>query len=229
MRLGEYGRIEREISASGNGTIWHRWRYGRRMLCDLEITTPNGYFRHGVIEKLITASGGKLSERELQRRIQCGRAYPMRSQIRRALDTFGSWADLYNAGFPAYESDEDELPYNPLKTDELIVQHKTTADRLTEDGQYDGGGIVSREDAEEGDGEVAKQPEEGALIPRDTFPDTTPLSELARWAEQELELARRYGVMADRRARYIAALVKAANGDLNVTLGDAERRLHGDN
>ena len=48
MRLGEYGRIERDITAAGNGTIYHRWKYGRRLLCDTEITTPDGNFRHGM-------------------------------------------------------------------------------------------------------------------------------------------------------------------------------------
>lgn len=229
MRLGEYGRIEREISAAENGTIYHRWKYGRRMACDTEITTPNGNFRHGVIEKLIRASGDKLWVRELQRRLQCAKAYPTRSQMRLAVDAFGSWDKLYNAGFPSFEGEEDELPYNPLATDELVIQHKTTADRVAEDGQYEGGGIVPREEHEEDAAtEPAKQSEEGALIPRDTFPDSTPLRELARWVEQEKELARRFGARVDKLGRYFDALVKAANGDLNVTLEEAERRLHGD-
>src|SRR5262249_44073366 len=156
-------------------------------------------------------------------------------QIRAACADFANWWDLTHSGFPAYEGDEDELPYNPLATDELIIQHKTTADQIAEDSAH-GGGLVPREDAEAEDAEdanesnpepaTARHDDEGALIPRDTFPGSTPLSELTRWAEQELELARRYGVKADKRARYIAALVKAANGDLNVTLEEAERRLH---
>ena len=224
MRLGEYGRIERDITAAGNGTIWHRWKYGRRLLCDTEITTPNGYFRHHVIEKLVRASGGKLSERELQWRLQCGRAYPKRSQIRNAVSDFEAWRELIQAGFPPYEGDEDELPYNPLATDEIICQHKTGSDRIGEDSQYEGGGIVPREDHEE----HGEEPREGALIPRDAYPDTTPLSELVRWAEQERELARRFNARVDRLCYYIDSLVKAANGDLNVTLGEAESRLHGD-
>lgn len=223
MRLGEYGRIERDISAAGNGTIWHRWKYGRRLLCDTEITTPNGNFRHHVIEKLIRASGGKLSERELQRRLQCGRTYPKRSQIRHAVADFETWHDLAAANFPPYEGEEDELPYNPLATDELIIQHKTGAGRVEEDGQYEGGGIVPREDHEE----HGEEPREGALIPRDTYPDTTPLSELVRWAEQERELARRFNARVDKLCYYIDSLVKVANGNLAMTLGEAESRLHG--
>lgn len=227
MRLGEYGRIEREITAAGNGTIYHRWKYGRRLLCDTQITTPNGNFRHGVIEKLVRASGGKLSERELQYRLRVGRAYPKQSQIRTACSDFETWSDLRAANFPPYEGDEDELPYNPLATDELIVQHKTGAGRIDEDGQYEGGGFVPREDHEEG---ASAPNEEGALIPRDTFPDTTPLRELDRWADEEMELAARHGERARKRRRYVDSLIKAANGDLNATLGEAEQNLHhGDN
>lgn len=223
MRLGEYGRIEREISASGNGTIWHRWRYGRRMACDTDITTPNGRFRHHAIDKLIKASGGKLTRRELQYRLECALAYPKRSQIVQASAQFEYWWNLISGGFPAFEGAEDELPYNPLATDELVIQHKTTADHVAEDGQYEGGGIVPREDHEE----RGEEPSEGAMIPRDTYPDTTPLSELVRWAEQERELARRFNARVDRLCHYIDSLVKAADGNLNMTLGEAENRLHG--
>lgn len=222
MRLGEYGRIERDISAAENGTIWHRWRYGRRLMCDMEITTPNGNFRHGVIEKIVRASGGKLTERELRARRQCGKAYPMRSQIRQALTDFETWNQLLDASFPPYESEEDELPYNPLLTEEIIKQHETGTGRIGEDSQYEGGGIVPREDCEERGEEPG-----GAIIPRDTFGDTTPLSELVRWAEQERELARRFNARVDRLCYYIDSLVKAANGDLTMTLGEAEGRLHG--
>jgi hypothetical protein len=223
MRLGEYGRIERDITAAGNGTIYHRWKYGRRLLCDTEITTPVGNFRHHAMAKLIHASGGVLSERELQYRLQCGRTYPKRSQIRNVVADFEAWRELISAGFPAYEGEEDELPYNPLATDELIIQHKTGAGRIGEDGQYEGGGIMPREDHEE----HGEEPAEGAIIPRDTFPDATPLSELVRWAEQERELARRFNARVDRLCYYIDSLIKAAHGDLNMTLGEAESRLHG--
>jgi len=215
MRLGEYGRIERDITTAGNGTIYHRWKYGRRLLCDREITTPSGNFRHGVIEKLVRASGGKLSERELRARRQCGIAYPRPSQIRQALTDFENWNQLIQASFPPYEGDEDELPYNPLATDELIIQHKTGTAHIDEDSTYEGGGLMPRE-----------QSEEGAIIPRDTFPDTTPLAEIDRWADEELELAARHGERAQKRRYYVDSLIKAVNGDLNATLGEAEQRLH---
>lgn len=215
MRFGEYGRIEREISASDNGTIYGRWKYGRRMLCDSEITTPNGNFRHGVMAKLIHASGGKLSERELQYRLQVGRAYPNQSQIRNAVADFAAWRELIQAGFPAYEGEEDELPYNPLKTEELVKQHETGRERLDEESRYEDGGLIPRSEFEE-----------GALIPRDTFPDATPMHEVDRWAEEEVELASRHGERAQKRRRYVDSLIKAVGGDLNATLGEAERKFH---
>lgn len=215
MRFGEYGRIERDISAAEGGTIWHRWRYGRRLVCDTEITTPNGNFRHGKIEKLILASGGKLTERELQYRLQCGRAYPNESQIRTACSAFKTWSDLRAAGFPPFEAQEDELPYNPLSTPEIVKQHQTGTEREGEDERH-GGGLFPRTEYEE-----------GAIIPRDTFPDSAPLHELDRWAAQELELAARFSAKADKVRRYVDSLIKAANGDLNMSLGEAERLLHG--
>jgi hypothetical protein len=217
MRFAEYGRIERSISASGHGTIYERWRYGRRLLCDAQMTTPRGYFRHGVLEKLIRASGGNVTERELQYRLQCGRAYPKQSQIRRASADFGYWWNLIPAGFPPYEGDEDELPYNPLDTAELIKQHETQDERLREDGQYGDGGLF-----------VRSENEEGALIPRDTFGDDTPLSEVDRWADEQLELAARFTDRATKRRFYVDGLIKAVSGDMNATLGEAERAFHAD-
>lgn len=215
MRFGELARIEREISASDNGTIYGRWRYGRRMLCDSEITTPNGNFRHGVMAKLIRASGGKLSERELQYRREVAKAYPNRSQITQASAAFKYWWSLISAGFPLYESEEDELPYNPLQTEELVKQHETGTERRGEDDRYEGGGIFPRSEFEE-----------GALIPRDTFPDATPMREVDRWAEEEVELASRHAERAQKRRRYVDSLIKAVDGDLDATLGEAERKFH---
>ena len=80
----------------------------------------------------------------------------------------------------------------------------------------------------------------GALIPRDTFAATTPLREIDRWADEEVELAQRHLELAHeevelasrrteragKRRRYVDGLIKAINGDLDVTLGEAEHRLH---
>ena len=217
MRLGEYGRLERAISASDHGTIYERWRYGRRLLCDAQMTTPAGNFKHGTIEKLTRASGGKLTERELRRRLQCGRTYPQRSQIGHAMSDFKSWFALTQANFPPYNGAPDELPYNPLDTEELVKQHGTEESRRDEDSRYEEGGLYPRD-------ECGTE----AIIPRDTYGDSTPLHEVDRWANEELELAARHTGRAEKRRRYVDSLIKAVNGDLNATLGEAERRLHGD-
>jgi hypothetical protein len=118
--------------------------------------------------------------------------------------------------FP-YEGEEDELPYNPLDTEELVKQHGTEEGRRDEDSRYEDGGLYPR-------GECGTE----AIIPRDTYGDNTPLHEVDRWTDEELELAARHTGRAEKRRRYVDSLIKAVNGDLNATLGEAERRLHGD-
>jgi hypothetical protein len=79
MSSTRYLQLERHIAASDTGGILERWRYGIRLLDDARRTTPAGNLRHGVLAELVAearASGYPLSEREIQRRIQCARAYP---------------------------------------------------------------------------------------------------------------------------------------------------------
>jgi hypothetical protein len=98
-----------------------RWRFGRRLLMDDKATTPNGNLRHGVLARLIaeaTASGYKLSEREIQRRLQCARTYLTEAQIRQLLADFGTWGDLHRANFPGVEMPPDAEPYDPRDADE---------------------------------------------------------------------------------------------------------------
>jgi hypothetical protein len=203
MRYERYKRIDNAIKASDSGGIWERWRYGRRLVCDSGMATPRGYLQHGRMEWLLRRSG--TSEREIQRRLQCARTYPQESQIRRAATDFETWRDLYQAGFPPYPAMEGERPYNPLETDELERQHATETQRRSEDAQYEGGG----------------------LIPRDAFPDSTPLPEIDRYADQELELAARHTEAAQRLRFYVDGLIKAVGaGWRNATLGEAERAFH---
>jgi hypothetical protein len=205
MRYERYKRIDNAIKASDSGGIWERWRYGRRLVCDDEMTTANGYLLHGKLDWLVRRS--KVSEREIQRRLQCARAYPQESQIRQILADFKTWDDLHRANFPPVSATEGERPYNPLETDEIVQQHDAQTQRIVEDEQYDGGG----------------------LIPRDAFPDSTPLAEIDRWADQELELMARGMGKAQRRRFYVDGLIKAAGSgwrERNVTLGEAERAFH---
>jgi|SRR5262252_1101260 len=201
-RYERYKRIDNAIKASDSGGIFERWRYGRRLLCDAEMTTPAGNLKHGKLEWLIRRSG--VSEREIRYRIQVARTYPKRSQIGAACADFKTWWDLTHSGFPAYEGDPDERPYNPLETDELAQQHEASARSFAEDDQYEGGG----------------------LIPRDAFPDNTPMHEINRWADQELELAARFTGKAERLRFYVDGLIKAVHGNMDATLGEAERAFH---
>jgi hypothetical protein len=205
MRYERYKRIDNAIKASDSGGIWERWRYGRRLVCDDAMTTSKGNLRDGKMEWLIRHS--EASRREIQRRLQCARTYPQESQLRHAVAQFGTWHDLAAANFPPYPATEGERPYNPLETDELARQHQTESQRIAEDEQYDGGG----------------------LIPRDAFPDSTPLAEIDRWTDRELELAARFTDKAERRRFYVDGLIKAAGSgwrERNVTLGEAERAFH---
>ncbi len=205
MRYERYKRIDNAIKASDSGGIWERWRYGRRLLCDSAMTTPRGNLQHGNMEWLIRHS--RASSREIQYRLQVGRAYPQESQIRAACADFKTWWDLTHSGFPPYPATEGGRPYNPLETDELVQQHEAQTQRIAEDEQYDG----------------------APLIPRDAFPDSTPLAEIDRWTDRELELAARFTDKAQRRRFYVDGLIKAAGSDWrqrNVTLGEAERAFH---
>jgi hypothetical protein len=203
-RYERYLRIDNAIKASDNGGIWQRWRYGRRIVCDYEASTPRGYLKHGKLEWFIQRSG--VSAREIQWRMQAAKAYPKESQIRAACTHFATWWDLTHSGFPPFEGDPDERPYNPLETDELERQHAAETDRRGEEALYDDG--------------------YGALIPRDAFPDSTPLPEIDRYADQELELAARHTDAAQRLRFYVDSLKKAVPDWQNATLGEAERAFH---
>ena len=94
MRRVSYERRERAIAAADAGSIRERWEYGRLLLVDDAMTTPAGNLRHGVLAGLIAAAvraGRKVSDREIRRRVQCGRAYPCESQIGQALADFENW------------------------------------------------------------------------------------------------------------------------------------------
>lgn len=203
MRYERYRRIDKAIKASDNGGVWERWRYGRRLLCDSAITTPRGYLQHGKLTWIVQRS--RVSEREIQWRLQCARAYPTETQIRNAITDFGTWLALIQAGFPPYPAPEGERPYNPLETDELIRQQQAASDRAAEDALYEDGGLIPRE-----------------------FSDDTLLHEFARYVEVQVELASRFTERVSRLESYLDALIKAVAGNMHATLGEAKHALHGD-
>lgn len=206
MRYERYKRIESAVAASDSGGIWERWRFGRRLLCDDEATTPAQHLQHGRLAWLIeraARSGWKISEREIQWRLQCGRAYPTEAQIRNAITDFRTWLALIQAGFPAYEAPEGARPYNPLETEELASQNEGRGKQLLEQGQYEGGG----------------------LFPADTYGPKSTLAELGRYAEEMAELTARFAARDDDRRMYLDSLIKAVNGDMSATWEAAEEAL----
>jgi hypothetical protein len=206
MRTERYKRIENAIAASDSGGIWERWRYGRRLLCDAEATTPKGNLQHHVLDKLIRAAargGRKLSEREIQRRVQVARTYPCESQIRQLLTDFGTWDEVINGGFPVYEAAEGERPYNPLETDELVSQNDNRGRRLIEYSWYS-----------------------NTLFDH-LDPETTTLAEMRQYAEEQDEITARFAAAGQKRWLMLDELTKAVHGDLSKTWAEAENALTG--
>ena len=99
----ELDRMEQEIRDHDTGTIRHRWEFGRTALNDPELTDQDGQLKRDGADALITAlaaDGAKLSQREIEYRIQCAQTYRTEAQIAHACAQFGNWRNLVRAGFP---------------------------------------------------------------------------------------------------------------------------------
>lgn len=200
--IGRYVRQEKKITAAGQAGIWARWRWGLLLLADDRRMTKNGNLKHGVLDELIrgaVASGGKLSEREIRYRLTAARAYPTEAQIRHAGADFEDWTSLREAGFPAYEAP----PGEPL---------------------------ADARDAEERARDLARQLAELAgdqmsLFPDDKFGPLATLDELSKYAEDMVELTRRFHDRDVERAAYLRQLVDAVGGNMAATWEQAERAL----
>lgn len=206
MRYARYLRLERYIAASDTGGIIERWKYGRRLLEDDTATTPAGNLKHGVLAKLIgnaAAQGFKLSEREVQYRLQAGRAYRTEVEIRTAGADFRDWTELRTAGFPAVEAPADAELFDPRDADERA---RDTARELARRSQ------VGRE----------AQLALFDYFPDDRFDETSTLAELMKYGAEMAELTQRY-VQRDReRAAYLQRLIDAVGGDLSKTWAEAD-------
>lgn len=105
MKTIQYIRQEKAIAAAATADIRARWLWGLRLLRDPDAMSPTGKsLRHGVIEQLIAtaqAVGLTLTEREIQRRLQCARTYPTEAQIRRSTTDFEHWSTLVQGRLPA--------------------------------------------------------------------------------------------------------------------------------
>jgi hypothetical protein len=203
MRLSPYTSAEKAIAAADAGSIRQRWEYGRRLLVDDTMTTPAGNLRHGVAAKLTQAAlkvGRKISEREIRRRVQCGRTYPTEAQIGQILADFGNWWQLMEAGFPPYPAPEGERPYDPRTTRELAKAHARSGADILPD-PWEQRGLFER------------------------FADDTTLGAMKRYAEGQAELTERFARRSDERFAYLGELIKAVNGDLSKTYGEARAAL----
>jgi hypothetical protein len=210
MRYARYLRYEKNIAASDTGGILERWSCGRRLLEDDTATTPAGNLKHGVLAKLIgnaDAAGYKIGEREIQRRIQAARTYPTEAQIRLAIDGFGSWSDLYNAGFPEVDLPANAEPFDPRDADEKA---------------RDAARELARRSGQIGDQDQLTLFD---YFPDDRFNETSTLAELAKYAAEMAELTERYQRRDEERAAYLACLVAAVNGDMGATWEEAHAAL----
>lgn len=201
MKPAAYARLEKTIAAADAGSIRQRWHYGRLLLVDEGATTPAGNLRHGINARLIDAAaraGRKLSEREIRYRLQCGKTYPCESQIGSAAADFDSWRSLCDAGFPPYPAAEGERPFDPRTTRD--IERSQRGRNILPDGW-----------------------EQAALFER--FDDDATLAALKRYMDEQDELTARFQQRGADRRTYFGQLLKAVDGDLSKTYGEARAAL----
>jgi hypothetical protein len=210
MKLTQYTSREAQIRTSDSGGIRQRWLWGLRLLADEEKIAPAGGLRHGVTDALIQAAakrGYKLSDREIQRRVQCARTYKTEAQIRQALADFESWNELHLANFPAYEAPAGEPPADWRTEPEKSRDH-----------------LRAWLDAANG---------MDAMFPLSQFePIETTLQDLEDFMKESL--ATHESIVAGfehthaKRREYLDRLEEAAHQDLTMTWQDAQDRLPDD-
>ena len=198
MRLTRYAKLEKAIADGDGAGVIERWHWGHVLLRDDERTTPAGNLRHGERDKLIAAAktaGRKLSEREIQYRLQAARAYPTEAQIRKALADFETWWDLIQARFPTVEAPDGAEPYDP-RTGQPKPRPSTGANALPS-AHY----------------------EQTELFPKHDGDAT--LADLAAYQREMRDLTARFAARDNERAEYLERLIEAAGGDLTWTLAEA--------
>lgn len=204
MKTAQYVRQERAIAASAVNDIRQRWLWGLRLLRDTDAFAPgSSQLRPGQADELIRsakAAGLRLSEREIQYRLRCARAYPTEAQIAHACAEFEDWSSLRAAGFPAFDAPEGAE----------LADHRTEDER--------------RRDHARAIADVFG--EQGTLFPLSDFePVTTTLKDLVVYATEMSELTARFAKRDQDRWAYLNRLVEAAGADLSVTWADAHARL----
>lgn len=195
MKVAQYMHQEKAIAASDAGGIRERWLWGLRLLADEEKIAPAGGLRQGVTPTLIAEAakrGLKLSDREIRWRLQCARTYPTEAQIGSASSDFGTWTELREAGFPAYEAPPDEPS----------ADYRTNPER-------------SHDRARKLAGLTDPQ---GSLFPLDQFePSEATLKDLKNYADEQAEITNRFVERDAERRDYLDGLITAAGEDLSWT------------
>lgn len=205
MTASPYRRLERDIAAADAGTLRGRWEYGRRLLCDPSATTPSGELRPGKLAELVEAAhraGVHLTEDEILARLKAARAYPCESQVRAARAACSTWEALAEAGFPQYEAEPGDQPYDPRTAAERVQQ----AERQMLLGEPDQLTLF-------------------ALFPEDRFSEFSTLEDLAKYAAESAEITERFARRDRERAEYLARLSSAADGDMSATWAEAQALL----
>jgi uncharacterized protein with von Willebrand factor type A (vWA) domain len=212
VKTTQYVRQLKAIEAAETSGIRERWMFGLRLLRDHEVMAESGKsLKHGVAEELIAAAGAdakgkkRLNEQEIQRCIRCARAYPTEAQIRMAATDFGSWSEIVQAGFPAYDAPEGEPP----------ADHRNDAERARD-----------RARALAALGEMDS--DQLTLFPLDQYePTQATLKELADYADEMSAMTERFRKRDTQRQEYVERLIEAACGDMSATWQDAHRRAFG--
>lgn len=204
MKTTQYVRQEKAIAAADSGSIRERWLWGLRLLRDPEAFAPKSTQlkpgRADLLVKAATASGLRLSAREIQYRLRCARTYQTEAEIAQASAEFGSWAALIAADFPAFDVPDDEPP----------ADHRTQTER----------------DHDHARALVDLIGEQGALFPlRDFEPVVTTLKDLLVYTEQQEELTARFVEHGKKRRAYLDDLIAAADFDMSMTWQEAHTRL----
>lgn len=200
-------RLSRKIAASESADIEERWKHGLAILADPNLMSDSGEsLRHGALETLIAEAGvtsdgrSRLSEREIQRRIQCARTYCCPSQIRHAVADFPTWRALAEARFPRYDPDPGEEPADPRSPEEL---------RRDLERQFS-----------------AVMSEELSLFPLDEYlPERVTVGQLEDYAAETQRMSAGFAAAAARRVAYVERLKTAVGGDVGRTWLEADQAL----
>lgn len=205
-----YGRLEKAIAAADSASVRQRWEYARRLLVDRVMTTKDGNLRNGVIDKLISAAarqGIGISRREIQYRLQAGRAYPSEAEIAQLVAQYETWKEVIQAGFPVVGMPlgADTEPYDP----------RTPAEQEADAGRV--AGLAGEKDG----GQLALFD----LFPTDMFDELSTISDLRKYTVQMAEWTERQARRDRERLAEVDRLSAAVGGDESRTLAEAQAAL----